>query len=181
MRNQYKILSEKYDAILEAPKKALRKKPASPPFLSGMPPDEKKDMCLEVMECGSYEQALQIVKKYYDNRYDFVANTEELEAPIMEICREKGIPTYKRLNSDEYYESIPYHLGQAVWYMSMIYPGRLAAPKSRDEKHYRDMLVGRAQDSWDRFFKAYYKWSDYKKATEEMQKASDKANIKLDI
>jgi hypothetical protein len=181
MRNQYKILSEKYDAILEAPKKAPRKKPASPPFFSGMPPDEKKDMCLEVMECGSYEQALQIVKKYYDGRYDFVGNDEELIAPITELCRERGVPTYKRLNSDEYYESIPYHLGQAIWYMSMIYPGRLAAPKSRDEKHYHNMLVGRAQDSWDRFFKTYYKWSDYKKATEEMQKASDKANIKLDI
>jgi len=181
MRNQYKILSEKYDTILEAPKKASRKKPASPPFLSGMPPEEKIDMALEVMECGSYDQALQIVKKYYDGRYDFVGSAEELILPLTELCKEKGIPTYKRLHSDEYYDSIPYHLGEAIWYMSMIYPGRLAATKSKDEKHYRDMLVGRAQDSWDRFFKKYYKWSDYKKATDEIQKASDKANVNLDI
>jgi hypothetical protein len=180
MRNQYKILSEKYDTVLEAPKKAPRKKPPAPPFLSGMPPDEKKDMCLEVMECGSYEQALQIVKNYYDNRYDFIGNTEELEAPIIEICNEKGIP-YESRRSVKYYDSIPYHLAQAIWYMSMVYPGRLAAPKSKADKNYNDMLVGRAQDSWDRFFKAYYKWSDYKKATDEIQKASDKANIKLDI
>jgi hypothetical protein len=63
----------------------------------------------------------------------------------------------------------------------MIYPGRRIALKSKADKNYNDMLVGRAQDSWDRFFKAYYKWSDYKKATDEIQKASDKANVNLDI
>ncbi len=179
MRNQYKILSEKYETIIEAPKKVSRKRS---PVISGMPSDEKKNMCLEIMECGSYEQALQIVKKYYDNRYDFVANTDELEAPIMEICDEKGIP-YESRRSIKFYDegSIPFNLAQAIWYMSMIYPGRRIALKSKADKNYNDMLVGRAQDSWDRFFKAYYKWSDYKKATDEIQKASDKANIKLDI
>ena len=179
MRNQYKILSEKYETIIEAPKKVSRKRS---PVISGMSPDEKKVMCLEIMECGSYEQAIQIVKKYYDNSHNFIANTEELEVPIMEICKEKGIP-YESRRSIKFYDegSIPYNLASAIWYMSMVYPARLAAPKSKEEKHYRNMLTERAQDSWDRFFKAYYKWSDYKKATDEIQKASKKANVKLDI
>jgi hypothetical protein len=175
MRNQYKILSEKYDTIIEAPKKAPRKKSVE------MTEEEIKNLCLKVFECTTFEQVKDIIRKCYEeeNRHIYFKNNlNTLIKPISKICKEKGIhiDDASLSQTPEYFETIPYYLGSTIWFISTIYPESF-----KIQPYYETALLSKAKEYWGNFKAKYDKWLTNKKISDKIQDASKKANVNLDI
>lgn len=175
MKVSHKILAEKYDVILDAAKKAPRKKSVE------MTEEEIKNLCLKVFECTTFEQAKETIRKCYEeeNRHIVFRNyLDTVFKPLTKICKEKGIhiDDAATTQTPEYFEAIPYYLGSTIWFIATIYAG-----SNKRESYYETALLTKAKDYWRSFKTKYNEWLANKKISDKIQDASKKANVNLDI
>ena len=181
MKVSHKILAEKYDVILDAAKKAPRKK-----FVR-MTEEEIKNLCLKVFECTTFKQAKETIRKCYEEEnkhiwFDDYANT--VIKPVTEICKEKGIYIDPAVTSQtpEFFNTIPYYLGSTIWFIGTVYAvSDRYLIKSYSGQHYETALLSKAKEYWDSFKAKYDEWLTNKKISDKMQDASKKADVNLDI
>jgi len=181
MRNQYKILSEKYETIIEAPKKASRKKSVR------MTEEEIKNLCLKVFECTTFKQVKETIRKCYEEENKhiwFNNNVNTVIKPVTEICKEKGIYIDPAITSQtpEFFKTMPYYLGSSIWFIATVYAeSNKYLIKSRSGQHYETALLSKAKEYWDSFKAKYNEWLTNKKISDKIQDASKKAGVNLDI
>jgi hypothetical protein len=181
MKISHKILAEKYDVILDAAKKAPRKKSVR------MTEEEIKNLCLKVFECTTFEQAKETIRKCYEEENKhiwFSNNVNTVIKPVTEICKEKGIYIDPAVTSQtpEFFKTIPYYLGSSIWFIATVYAEtNKYLIKSYSAQHYETALLSKAKEYWDSFEVKYKEWLTNKKISDKIQDASKKANVNLDI
>jgi len=149
--------------------------------------DEVKELSLRVLECDYIEQVENLVKKFIEDFPDYFFQPEPLMDPVLDLCKEGDIPTYKRKNTKEYYESIPWNLVHTIWYVSMVVglevrsPGKKKPKRSKSDREYDNMLAIRAKDYWEKTKLKREEWKDWKKAQEVYKQGTQATGGEWDI
>lgn len=156
MRDQYKVLSEKYNQVQEAEKTT-----------SPLTPEETAVMINKILDCRSQQDLVNVAASYY-KRYDDYTNTHYQEFWFDADTLKSMI---NRLSLPEGVNILYQAFGRALQYLYQVNSFGL---ESRYVKDYKKI----SKRAWDKWWEIY---EPYLKAKEDLTQKNKETGINLDI